>query len=136
MTKGLPFLVLTLCAAIHLASCGGSGNPPPNRPPAGIITSPATDVTIAPGASVNLQSSCTDPDGDSVTHIWGLPNGTASTLQNPGNLTFPDPGVFMVSYTCTDSKGLDDPTRTRGPSPSAPRGCSCSAGRSPSTRFL
>ena len=111
MVKVLSFRVrLEMCAGVILAACGGGSGGGTNHPPNGTITSPATDVSIGTGASVNFQAACTDPDGDSVTHLWSLGSGQTRTEQNPGNVVFPDPGVFVVTYTCTDSKGLADPT--------------------------
>ena len=103
---------LGLCAALAVSACSSNSGPPPsNQPPNGTITAPAADTTVAPGGAVTFQGSCTDPDGDAVTHLWdfggGAPNRTA---QNPGAVTFASAGAFTVTYTCTDSHGLADPT--------------------------
>jgi PKD domain-containing protein len=32
-----------------------------------------------------------------------------TTVQNPGDITFPTPGVFPITFTCTDATGSVDP---------------------------
>jgi PKD repeat protein len=58
------------------------------------------------GGSVNFgttstasQYSCVFPEGSPAT----------STSQNPGNVTFSDPGTYLVSLTVIDSSGNTDP---------------------------
>jgi hypothetical protein len=106
------FLRLGLCAALAVSGCSGnSGTPSNNQPPNGTITAPAVDVSVAPGAAVTFRATCTDPDGDAVTHAWDFGGGAPnSTAQNPGSVTFANAGSFTVTYTCTDSHGLADPT--------------------------
>ncbi len=70
-------------------------------------------MTIAPGQSVSFSGSGTDPENNTpFTYLWtfgagGPPNSTA---QNPGAVTFPNTGVYTVTFTVTDSLGLADPT--------------------------
>jgi len=102
-------LVLVVVVAVALAgACGGGGD---NQAPSGTITAPANNVTIAMGASVTFQGSCTDADGDAVTHAWSFGGGAAdSTQQSPGSVAFAALGAYTVTYTCTDASGLADPT--------------------------
>ena len=84
----------------------------PNQPPDGTITSPASNVTIVTGQSVNFQAMGTDPDNNlPLSYQWtfggGAPN---SSLQNPGLITFSTQGVYTVTLSVTDSLGLADPT--------------------------
>ncbi len=83
---------------------------PANRPPDGVITSPPGDVTITAGQSVSFAGQATDPDGDPVTVLWSFGDGVTSTQLNPGPHTYVTPGVYSVTFTATDSKGLSDPT--------------------------
>ncbi len=83
-------------------------------PPDGTIDDPPADLTVLTGEPVNFASSCTDPDGSGpFTHHWtfgarsGVPDSTA---EDPGEVSFPNAGVFTVSYTCIDSSGASDPT--------------------------
>jgi hypothetical protein len=82
-----------------------------NQAPNGTILAPAANTTIVAGGSVTFQGACADPDGDAVTHRWTF-GGAApdSTVQSPGAVAFANGGTFTVTYTCTDSKGLADPT--------------------------
>lgn len=110
--------VLSLCAAALACGGGSGGNGGPdgggggNQAPNGTILSPAASSTIAAGGSVTFQGACADPDGDAVTHRWTFGGGSAadSTVQSPGPVAFNEGGTFTVTYTCTDSKGLADPT--------------------------
>ena len=82
-----------------------------NHAPNVTITLPAASTTIALGSALSFEGACTDPDGDAVTHAWNFGGGaTNSTLASPGPTTFANAGTFAVTYTCTDSKGLADPT--------------------------
>ena len=86
--------------------------PPPNQAPNGSITSPAQNVTITAGGSVNFASTATDPDGNiPLAYNWNFGSAApASTVQNPGNVTFAAAGTYVVTLTARDSLGLSDPT--------------------------
>jgi len=87
---------------------GGVSNQAPN----GSITSPAQNVSITAGGSVNFASIGTDPDGNTpLAYNWNFSNGApASTIQNPGNVTFSTAGTYVVTLTARDSLGLGDPS--------------------------
>lgn len=89
---------------------GGGGGINLNRPPDGVITSPPGDVAIAPGESVFFEGMASDPDGDPVTVEWDFGDGTSSPDLAPGDHTYNDPGVYLVTFTATDDQGLSDPT--------------------------
>jgi fibronectin type 3 domain-containing protein len=74
--------------------------------PAGTISSPAADLTIAAGSKVTFGTTST-----AAKYSWVFPGGTpaASTLQNPGSVTFSSPGTFVASLTLTDASGNPDP---------------------------
>jgi galactose oxidase-like protein/PKD domain-containing protein len=74
--------------------------------PSGIIGSPASDVTIAAGATVSFGTSSA-----AAKYSWVFPGGSpaTSTAQNPGNVTFSTPGTYQVSLTLIDSSGNSDP---------------------------
>ncbi|MFN2541703.1 MAG: galactose oxidase-like domain-containing protein [Chthoniobacterales bacterium] len=89
---------------------------PTNLPPDGTITSPVGDVAIQAGQSVDFASTATDPDGSVATYRWIFPEGTPSSSleQNPGLVTFSEPGVYSVSMTAFDNVNVNDqspPTR-------------------------
>ncbi|HEX5206624.1 MAG TPA: galactose oxidase-like domain-containing protein [Steroidobacteraceae bacterium] len=88
--------------------------------PSGIIASPASDVTISAGATVNFGTSSA-----AAKYSWIFPGGSpaTSTAQNPGNVTFSTPGTYRVSLTLIDSSGNSDsnpPTRQITVNPTGP----------------
>ena len=98
------------------AGIGGTLDPAPNSPPQGEITTPADPVTqILPGQSVNFTATASDPENDPLTHLWtfGAGSGAAdSNVEDPGNIIFNNPGVFVVSYTVDDGEFTATDTRT------------------------
>ena len=89
---------------------------PANQPPVATISSPAANVTIAAGGTVNFQGSGTDPDNNTpLTYRWVFTGGTpaSSTAQNPGAVTYATAGTFTASFTVVDSLGLASATVTR-----------------------
>jgi PKD repeat protein len=81
-----------------------------NAAPDGAIQSPAANVTIATGQTVNFTASGSDPDGNTpLTYAWDFGNGIKSTMQNP-TATFTTAGVYTVSLTVVDAFGTADPT--------------------------
>jgi len=91
---------------VHLTSV------PTDQPPTGTITSPAGDVTIQVGQSVDFAGSATDPDGPVAAYSWIFPEGdpSASSAQSPGFVTFDDVGTYVVSLTVFDDFGVNDPS--------------------------
>ena len=77
--------------------------------PVAVIDSPASNVSINVGESVNFAGTGTDPGGDTqLTFFWEFEGGTpaSSTVEDPGNVTFNATGTFTVTFTVTDSQGL------------------------------
>lgn len=83
---------------------------PLNQPPNGVITEPADNVTITAGEAVTFAGSVSDGDGDEVTVRWDFGDGVSSTALNPGAHAYLTAGVFTVTFTATDARGLADPT--------------------------
>jgi hypothetical protein len=86
-------------------------------PPVGAITSPASNVTISTGQSVNYSGTGSDADGTISAYSWSFPGGNpgSSNLANPGNVIYSTPGTYTATFTVTDNAGLTDPnppTRT------------------------
>lgn len=105
---------LTCTNAVGSASATTTVQLVGNMPPDGTITSPPAPVTVEAGDSVTFAASCTDDNagGTSLAHAWSFDaNATAdSSLEDPGAIRFPLPGTYVVTYTCQDALGADDPT--------------------------
>ena len=91
---------------------GGGG--PVNQAPNGVINTPSVEQTIQVGQTVTFTGTGTDPEPNlPLTHRWtfgassGIPD---TTVEDPGEVTFTNAGVFTVTYTVTDALGLADPT--------------------------
>src|SRR5215469_12212674 len=95
-------------------------SPYTTTPPSGVITSPASDVTIQANGSVALGTSTA-----AAQYSWVFPSGSpaTSTAQNPGSVTFATPGTYVASLTVSDGCGNSDPnppTRTITVTPLTP----------------
>ena len=75
-------------------------------PPSGTITSPASDVTIPAGGSVAFGTTTA-----AAQYSWVFSSGSpgTSTAQNPGNVEFDTPGIYVASLTVIDGTGNSDP---------------------------
>ena len=81
-----------------------------NLPPNGTITSPATNLTVQVGDPVVFRGTGSDPDNNlPLTFLWHFGNGQTSRLADPPSVTYAAAGVYTVTFTATDSKGLSDP---------------------------
>jgi len=88
-------------------------NGPQNSAPNGFITSPAVTQNINVGDAINFAASYSDPDGDTVRHLWSFGAGSGisdMTKQSPGAVRFNSAGTFVVTYTAIDSLGVRDPS--------------------------
>jgi hypothetical protein len=85
---------------------------PTDQPPTGNITSPANNVTIAPGQFVNFAGTGSSPTGTIASYSWVFPGGSpaSSMLANPGAVTYSNAGIYLASLTVTDNSGVNDPS--------------------------
>jgi hypothetical protein len=97
--------VPSVAAMVQVTSSGGV------QTPTGIITNPASDVTINVGQSVSYSGTGTTPNGTITGYAWTFPGGNPSTsnLANPGSVTYSTPGTYTTTLTVTDSNGQTDP---------------------------
>jgi hypothetical protein len=103
---------------------GGVGN----NPPVCTINTPAGDVTIKAGDSINYTATVSDPDaGDAVTISWTFPGGApaSSSVEDPGTVTYATAGAFVTTLEASDTLGAACPIQTRtvtvtGGPPSSP----------------
>ena len=75
--------------------------------PDGQILSPTQDVTITAGNSVYFAATASDPDGNlPIKYIWRLGGAMPDIpVQNPGNVTFANAGIYIVGLLVVDSAG-------------------------------
>jgi Domain of unknown function (DUF1929)/Glyoxal oxidase N-terminus/PKD domain/Abnormal spindle-like microcephaly-assoc'd, ASPM-SPD-2-Hydin len=97
--------VPSVAAMVQVTLTGGV------QTPTGIITNPASDVTINVGDSVSYSGTGTSPNGTITGYSWTFPGGNPSTsnLANPGKVTYSTPGTYTTTLTVTDSNGQTDP---------------------------
>jgi len=84
-----------------------------NIAPDGTIISPAANITVNIGDSIDFAGSGNDPDNDvPLTYLWsfGDPAIPDSSNESPGLITFNTTGTYTVTFTTTDALGLVDPT--------------------------
>lgn len=97
------------------------------------IVSAGTAQSVTEGATVTLNATASDPNGDAVTIAWSQVSGPMVTLSSTSNLTTSfqapnvnDPTEIVLRITVTDVRGMSasaeiavsvDDTSRRGPSP-------------------
>lgn len=85
----------------------GGGTPPPgNNAPVCTIDTPAINVTIAVGGSVNYSATVTDADNDPLNISWTFNGGspTGSSLEAPGSVSYGSVGNFTTTLTASDGQ--------------------------------
>lgn len=87
---------------------------PANQAPNGVIDTPADNIEIIVGETVNFTATGTDVDNNfPLDYLWTFSTGSGVAdiiVEDPGNVTFDNPGVFTVIFSVTDNLGLTDPT--------------------------
>jgi len=84
-----------------------------NIPPEAVIESPLPDAVIPSGGSVNLQGSGTDEDGTIVEWRWlvaGPQFIQPFFVEDPGSVTLPMDGYYLITLTAIDDQGDADAT--------------------------
>jgi PKD repeat protein len=85
-----------------------------NQPPTASIVTPASNVTVNPGATVAFVGAGSDTDGTINAYSWTFPNGNpGSSTQATANVTFATPGTQTVSFRVTDDDGATSTPVTR-----------------------
>ena len=107
-----PSIMVTVTAAPP-ADPATDVDPAPANPdaPVGLIDTPAADVTITVGDSVDFAGSGTSPvANDPVTFLWSFDGGAPDFMDAiPGLVAFNMEGIYEVTLTVTDSLGVADP---------------------------
>lgn len=80
-----------------------------NLPPTCTIDFPSGPESISVGGSVTFVGTAIDPDENyPLSHLWEFGVGSGippSVSPSPGAVIFPNPGIFLVTYTVTDVLG-------------------------------
>lgn len=78
----------------------------PDTTPLASMTSPAANMSITQGGSVNFQATVAGGNAP-YTHAWSFGESglVAQTVEDPGTLNFNVAGTYTVVYTVTDNDG-------------------------------
>ena len=107
--KEINNLVFTSVAELKLLGTLSTGNLAPESS----INSPAANITINSGGSVQFTGTGIDPDNNNpLTYRWtfGDPAIPNATVKDPGLVIFNNVGTYTVTFTVTDALGKIDPT--------------------------
>ncbi len=100
-------LIAILSVLLLVAGCNNGGGGGKDKL-AIKIQSPAADVVIYEGDSVDFQASVKD-GADPYTYAWDFDSGATNvTVEDPGAVTFATRGTYTVSATVTDDDGDSD----------------------------
>lgn len=104
-SKGVP----SVARFVHLST------PPVNRAPVATIATPASDIAIVAGQSVDFAGSGSDSDGTVTSYAWTFPGGSPATSDQavPGSVRYATGGTYVASLTATDDDGAVSAARTR-----------------------
>jgi len=80
---------------------------PVNSAPTCTIDSPAGNVTIDEGGSVNYAATVTDSDGTIATYSWTFEGGSpaSSSVEDPGSVSYSTAGTYITTLSATDDGG-------------------------------
>jgi subtilisin family serine protease len=82
-----------------------------DQPPVGRIDAPSAPLTVRVGDHVDFVGSCRDTENHTpFTFLWTFGGGAErdrATQQNP-QVLFDTPGIFTVTFNCTDALGIAD----------------------------
>jgi hypothetical protein len=89
-------------------NCSNDGGAPPpgNTPPVCSIDSPAGNITIAVGSSINYTATVTDADNDPLSISWSFNGGSPanSNAEDPGAVSYNATGNFTATLTASDGQ--------------------------------
>jgi hypothetical protein len=80
---------------------------PVNSAPTCSIDSPAGDITINEGDSINYAGTATDSDGTIASYSWTFEGGSpaSSSVEDPGSVSYSTAGNYTTTFTATDNEG-------------------------------
>ncbi len=104
--KWLASLIILVTVTLLFGGCA-----PPNEPPA-ISSLTADEKSVIPSGSCQVRCIASDPDGDSLSHIWSASGGSISGGGSVATWIAPDaPGVYTVTVEVTDGRGGEATTQ-------------------------
>jgi hypothetical protein len=75
------------------------------------ISMPAKSQTITAGDSVSFSGDCSVTGPATIaSYSWSFGDGRTASSKNPGATSFSKVGDYDVTFDCTDSQGLTNPT--------------------------
>ncbi|NOQ90667.1 MAG: PKD domain-containing protein [Gammaproteobacteria bacterium] len=89
------------------ADCDDGGTPPPvNNPPVCTIDTPAGNLTINVGDTVNYTATVSDADNDPLSISWSFGGGSplSSNVEDAGVISYSSAGVFTTTLTADDGQ--------------------------------
>jgi hypothetical protein len=91
---------------VTITVVSGQGQPP--------IADANGPYQVAVNATITLDGSASDPDGDPLSYMWTATAGTFDdpTLEDPAYTAGSEPGIFELTFTATDPSGLSDTDST------------------------
>ena len=89
------------CTTTVIVNQGGGNNAPVCS-----IDTPANNVTITVGGTVDYTGTVTDANNDPVTISWNFPGGTpsSSSAEDPGTVTYNTVGTFTTTLDADDGQ--------------------------------
>src|SRR5579864_7493790 len=101
---------LRASAGLVLHFGGNPPPPPPNHPPVVALTANPTSIIAGSNDAVVLQSTCTDPDNDTVNYKWSATGGAieGSGAETRWNSNGVKEGTYTVTVVCDDGRGGTD----------------------------
>ena len=111
---GMTGATSTITITVMPMNGGGGGETPPPQDanlPQAIIVEPAGDQTIMAGSTIVFSGERINPvDNDPLNYVWDFGDGTSSTAQVPGSVSFNQVGVFTVTLSVNHDGIEFDPT--------------------------
>lgn len=96
---------LAISVVLLVAACGAA-------PPSVRIDLPAAELSVEPGAAVELRGSA-GSDGEAVELTWDLGDGATASGPNPPAHRYERPGTYVITLSARDASGAAAVPATR-----------------------